>query len=178
MLHLYPIKWNIKVTNEIMSLLIPTKPDFIPNQNVHHKAIARPNGTSSFIHNETSCNIASQVRLHLVNRSKNAANRSIVQQWTFETMDAHGNVNHHVGGDEFYATYHHNETVPESSKDHPTATAKVKDMGDGTYHLQFISSPMATANHFLDKEQRESYEQFITDLVQNANGHGNILDIN
>ena len=46
MLHLYPIKWNIKVTNEIMSLLIPTKPDFIPNQNVH-KAIAIPNDVGS-----------------------------------------------------------------------------------------------------------------------------------
>jgi hypothetical protein len=74
-------------------------------------------------------------------------------------------------------TYHHKSLlyqdkalrVSESSPDRPTATATVKYMGGGTYHLQFISSPMATANHFLDKERRESHEQLIADLV--ANGH-------
>ena len=99
---------NSMQQNEIISLLIPPKPDFIPNQNVH-KAIATPNGTTptSFIYNETSCNITSQVQLRIVNRS-NAANTSIFQQWTLETMDAHVNIKH-VGGDEFYATY---STVP------------------------------------------------------------------
>lgn len=161
--------------NEILSLLIPPKPDFIPNQNVH-KAIATSNGTTTtpLIYKGKSCNITSQVRLHVVNKRNNAANTSIVQQWTLETMDEHGNTKH-VGGDEFYVTYHHNsflyrdDTVPESSPDHPTATATVKDMGDGTYHLQFVSSPMATANHFLDKEKRESHARLIADLVANGN---------
>jgi hypothetical protein len=99
---------NSMQQNEIISLLIPPKPDFIPNQNVH-KAIATPNGTTptSFIHNETSCNITSRVQLRVVNRS-NAANTRIFQQWTLETIDEHGNIKH-VGGDEFYATY---STVP------------------------------------------------------------------
>ena len=72
---------SLQQQNEIISLLIPPKPDFIPNQNVHkaiatvHPIMERQPHLSS-----TMKNLAISHLRYDYTQSKNAANASIVQQ--------------------------------------------------------------------------------------------------
>lgn len=82
----------------------------------------------------------SQIRII---RSSSSAACSI---WTIQTYDGKGNAKT-VGGDEFYLEFFHDfrdsydQYMPEVK--HPLAVAKVLDREDGTYDLDFITSPIA-----------------------------------
>lgn len=72
-------------------------------------------------------------------------------QWTLQALNEHGQ-DKHVGGDEFYVTftpsYHHPDEYSKlwsDEPDHPTAVALTADMGNGTYTLDFVQSPMSRA---------------------------------
>jgi len=115
-------------------ILIPEQPDQIPSAKIND-ATKPANLALSEI--SQHCSATSQVRLVISSSSK---------RWIIQTIDLDG-ADKIVGGDEFYITYHHNDTTaPKRSKEHPTAVAKIKDLGDGTYDLDFIASPMATVN--------------------------------
>jgi len=74
-----------------------------------------------------SCSVTSQVRV--------VQNNPL---WILESIDAKGNPKT-VGGDEFYVTYR-DDIVAKATE--VTAAAFIDDLGDGTYSLDFVTTPM------------------------------------
>jgi hypothetical protein len=73
------------------------------------------------------CSVTSQARI--IKKSP---------QWILQSVDASGN-DKTVGGDEFYVTYRDNKR-PRNGED--TAVALIKDLADGSYALDFVTTPM------------------------------------
>jgi hypothetical protein len=77
------------------------------------------------------CAITTQVRILRQNT-----------QWLLQSIDAQGK-DKGVGGDEFYITYTDNfERNRNSTKSKATAVALITDSQDGTYLLDFVTTPM------------------------------------
>jgi hypothetical protein len=74
-----------------------------------------------------NCSVTSQVRI-IQKRS----------QWIIQSIDANGN-DKTVGGDEFYVTYRDSKR-PQDGED--TAVALIKDLENGSYALDFVTTPM------------------------------------
>ena len=77
-------------------------------------------------------------------------------EWYIQTLDQFGNEKS-VGGDEFYITYTDNQQYdPAANTDEkeiePTAVAFVHDLNDGTYKLDFVSSPMGNFKNIYDND--------------------------
>jgi hypothetical protein len=77
------------------------------------------------------CAITTQIRILRQN-----------SQWFLQSIDAQGK-DKRVGGDEFYITYKDNfEGNSNSTKTKATAVALITDRQDGTYLLDFVTTPM------------------------------------
>jgi hypothetical protein len=74
-----------------------------------------------------NCSVTSQARI--IRKSP---------QWILQSVDANGN-DKTVGGDEFYVTYRDNKR-PRNGED--TAVALIQDLADGSYALDFVTTPM------------------------------------
>ena len=139
---------------KLQTLMIPEQPDATPTLKILDVMTMEPANANNItkltgthkdisIQNNTNqhCSPTSQVRL-ITTTLKN------VRKWTMQSLDQNGKEKT-VGGDEFYITFHsdlyyyHNEKAPDMNADHPLAVGKVEDMGDGTYDIDFISTPMA-----------------------------------
>jgi hypothetical protein len=78
-----------------------------------------------------NCTITTQIRILRQN-----------SQWLLQSIDAQGK-DKGVGGDEFYITYTDNfERHSNSTKPKATAVALITDRQDGTYLLDFVTTPM------------------------------------
>jgi len=70
------------------------------------------------------------------------------KKWLIQTYSNNDNTPKSVGGDEFYVTY----TADGGNTDHFTAAARITDLHNGKYELEFVASP--------------------TNLVDNTTSHG------
>ena len=80
------------------------------------------------------CPPTSQLRLQTSTRTNYNMKESGETSWIISSLDGHGN-SKTMGGDEFYVTYR------ENYSSQPTAVAYSVDQGDGTYQLDFVSTP-------------------------------------
>jgi hypothetical protein len=111
-------------------LLLPNSTDATAERKVMEQLV---NATALEEHNNPlhNCAITTQVRILQLN-----------SQWLLQSIDAQGN-NKGVGGDEFYITYTDNfEYNNNSSEARAAAVALVTDRQDGTYLLDFVTTPM------------------------------------
>jgi hypothetical protein len=120
-----------KATPEIPSILIPDYPNQTNVSAVEH-AIALSSssnkedaGVSPF----ALCNPTAQVQTLFTE-----------PHWTLITFDKHGNKKN-VGGDEFYIVYSDN-TLIRRPKSHQRLIALIQDHDNGTYTLDFVTTPM------------------------------------
>jgi hypothetical protein len=74
-----------------------------------------------------NCSVTSQVRI--IQKSP---------QWILQSVDANGN-DKTVGGDEFYVTYRDNNRPQNGNH---TAVALIEDLVNGSYALDFVTTPM------------------------------------
>lgn len=81
----------------------------------------------------SSCSVTSQVRV-LRNEK--------THEWILQSVDAHGN-DKTTGGDEYYVTYTLGNPPHGGRK--PTAVARVEDLGNGKYGLDFVTTPFPSA---------------------------------
>jgi hypothetical protein len=108
-------------------VLIPSEPDTIPLKQIPY-AVQLSNITGEIRDDQfRDCHVTSQIRLYMKDGER--------EKWYLQTLDPSVK-DKLTGGDGFYVTYH------SASKDHPTATANVKDFGNGTYELDFVTTPM------------------------------------
>jgi hypothetical protein len=78
-----------------------------------------------------NCSITSQIRILRQNT-----------QWLLQSIDSQGK-DKSVGGDEYYVSYSDNvEYNSKSTEPHATAVAFITDSQDGTYLLDFVTTPM------------------------------------
>lgn len=85
------------------------------------------------------CRPTSQVRIRQVGgESQNNTTTSTTTRWILESLDERGRPKQQ-GGDEFYVAYFDDS---ESANIDPTAVALVQDRQDGTYALDFVTTPM------------------------------------
>mmetsp|Transcript_3887 Transcript_3887/g.5937 ORF Transcript_3887/g.5937 Transcript_3887/m.5937 type:complete len:361 (+) Transcript_3887:48-1130(+) len=116
-------------------MMIPQQPDPSPKTKILHSM----NNTGDFF-DSINCMPTSQVLMNTIETKEN--------KWIMQALDEKGNKKA-VGGDEFYVEFfshaysYTDKTYPQKSADHPLAVGKIKDMNDGTYEVEFISSPMA-----------------------------------
>lgn len=97
------------------------------------KAIVLDDTNNDEVSPLASCNPTAQVRIAFTE-----------PKWTLTTFDKDGRIKH-MGGDEFYIVYYKNvDNVTAVSKDppEPTAIAFCHDHGNGTYTLDFSTTPM------------------------------------
>lgn len=77
------------------------------------------------------CSWTAQYRLKL-----HPSDNETDDYWALQSLDKHGNPKT-AGGDELYIMYHHRNRTKAS----PTAVAYARDQDDGTYRLEFHSTP-------------------------------------
>jgi len=130
-----------------MMMLIPSKPDPLPLQKIRaamEPANITDTGQDPILPDK--CNVTSQVRLMYL-RTSDQRLSSTSGRWIMQAIDLDGN-DKSIGGDEFYITYFHHsyhfEDESNPSIEHPTAVARITDMRNGWYELDFVVSPMAT----------------------------------
>jgi hypothetical protein len=111
------------------SLLLPNDTDAIIERRVMEQLV---NFTTLGENNPLrNCAITTQVRILRQN-----------SQWLLQSINAQGK-DKRVGGDEFYITYSDNvEYNSNSTEPHATAVALITDSQDGTYLLDFVTTPM------------------------------------
>jgi hypothetical protein len=109
-------------------LLLPNNTDATAERKVMEQLV---NITALEEHNNPlhNCAITTQVRIFRLN-----------SQWLMQSIDAQGN-DKGVGGDEFYITYTDN-VEHNSDETRATAVALIADRQDGTYLLDFVTTPM------------------------------------
>jgi GGDEF domain-containing protein len=114
--------------SRLPSLLLPNNTDATAERRVIEQLA---NATTSEEHNNPlhNCSITTQVRILRQN-----------SQWFLQSIDAQDK-NKRVGGDEFYITYTDN-FEGNSSETKATAVALITDRQDGTYLLDFVTTPM------------------------------------
>jgi hypothetical protein len=115
--------------------LLPNQPD-LSLTSVLERVIQGPSSLNPLL----NCSATSQVRIVSVN------NETADHYWMLQSLDANGQEKT-VGGDEFYVSFldtaYMNISYSDGGggDDHPTAVAFVRDQGDGTYRLDFVTSP-------------------------------------
>ena len=129
-----PPSRSLKNSSSSSVLLIPSEPDSRVLEHLSY-AWTEVNGTErlrvkedphlSRIRNGT-CPPTSQLRLDTTT-------------WILTSLDFSGQ-SKTVGGDEFYINYRNRDSKSRS----PTAVAHALDQGDGTYQLDFVSSPFSS----------------------------------
>ena len=114
--------------DDLPSFLAPDTPDVLPTTMVKRARVPK-NGTLPTNTNETSsCLVTSQVRI-IQGR----------QPWVLESLSIDGKPKT-MGGDEYYITYT-DDAMTNASSNSPTAVAFVRDRTDGSYALEFVTSP-------------------------------------
>jgi hypothetical protein len=128
----YDASDEIIVPNRTASFLIPKVPDSSAAERVNASIVAARNGTNTnnkeVLSPFDSCAPTAQVRIFPQQQSP---------FWTLQALDVTG-TRKTVGGDEFYITYRRDE----SSSIDPSAVALIHDNKDGTYTLDFFTTPM------------------------------------
>jgi hypothetical protein len=112
-------------------MLIPSEPDTIPLKKIRY-AMQLANITGTIRDSLRACRVTSQIRLYM-----KAGRRG---KWYLQTLDSFGK-DKLTGGDEFHVTFH-SASKCDDMRQHPTVTANVKDFGNGTYELDFVTTPM------------------------------------
>ena len=115
-------------------LVIPSEPDLTCKGKVL-SAIENvvPFNESQF----AKCPITSQVKIIVPSQNETSS------KWILQSLDEHGNPKS-VGGDEYYITWTDNTAVPDPKFNitHATLIARAWDQNDGSYVLDFATSPM------------------------------------
>jgi hypothetical protein len=92
------------------------------------------------------CNATSQVRIRIP-PSTATSSTTTTSRWILQAMDGAGR-DKRVGGDEFYIAYSSNSdtttTATHGGNDVVTAVAFVEDRHDGSYALDFVTTPTTT----------------------------------
>jgi hypothetical protein len=114
--------------------LIPDTPDPLPLSKIHNAipSNADPDPLKT-------CNVTTQVRIQIKENH---------DPWILQSLDSNGNIKT-SGGDVFYIVYHDqsnndraNIDVNSNQSSHPTAVAIIQDLMDGTYSLDFTTTPL------------------------------------
>lgn len=115
-------------------VMIPSDPDLTCKSKVL-SAIENvmPFNESRFV----TCPITSQVQIIVPNQNETTS------KWILQSLDEDGNPKS-VGGDEYYITWTDDTAVPDPkiNMTHATLIARALDQSDGTYILDFATSPM------------------------------------
>jgi hypothetical protein len=121
---------TIHVKSRVPFLLLPNSTDATAERRVLKQLgnVTTLGEENNPLHN---CSITSQVGILRLD-----------SQWLLQSIDAQGN-DKGVGGDEFYITYTDNvEHNSNSTKPKATSVALITDRHDGTYLLDFVTTPM------------------------------------
>lgn len=139
------------------TFLIPQEPDSLSMERMKQANITlSPPATVSM----NACPLTSQVRL-VVSRRDN-------QHWIIESLDVNGN-RKTMGGDEYYVTYTDDAATTTSTG--PTAVAFVRDLGDGTYELRFVTTPSLNTTTTITTKSAQSGTVSITLQYSCGIGH-------
>ena len=123
-------KTTLPSTADYRSFIVPQVPNDYPTRMMNRAFPPRTNVTT----NDTtysSCLVTSQVQLVPHER-----------HWILSSFDIHGTPKN-IGGDEYYVTYK-DDSMIDSARNSPTAVAMVQDFQNGSYKLQFVTSPSLT----------------------------------
>lgn len=114
----------------VFSYMAPPEPSPIPQERVYGGIhVDSPEKTLDFF--TDGCRVTSQVRVVATS-----------PKWIVQTFDLNGE-RKYMGGDELYVTYTDSSANGIVGKgEFPTAVAKMKDLEDGTYELDFVTTPM------------------------------------
>ena len=119
-----------------LQLLIPPEPDPSCQQKVH-AAIENvvPLNESRFLR----CPVTSQVQITVPNKEQD----ELSSVWILQSLDEYGNPKTQ-GGDEYYITWTDENAVPDAKTNitHAALVARALDQKDGSYVLDFVTSPM------------------------------------
>jgi hypothetical protein len=117
---------------EVVSFVMPERSDMRYSE--HDNMTAAEKVASEYVVRDKSdydplanCSVTSQVRI--IQKSP---------QWILQSVDANGN-DKTVGGDEFYVTYRDNNRPQNGNH---TAVALIEDLVNGSYALDFVTTPM------------------------------------
>ena len=120
---------------EPFRLLVPSAPD----PACHDKVLSAIENVVSY--NESrfaQCPITSQVQISVQNNDNDESSTV----WLLQSRDNQGSPKA-VGGDEYYITWTNENAVPDANNiTHATLVARAQDQNDGTYILDFATSPM------------------------------------
>jgi hypothetical protein len=128
-------------TSTTILALLPPHPDLSVTRELQ-KVIQ--NSPSGGLNNPLlNCSATSQVRISSIQESETGNDH----YWMLESLDGTGQKKT-IGGDEFYISYLDEAYMnTNSSSHHPTAVAFVRDQQDGTYRLDFVTSPFNYKPH-------------------------------
>jgi hypothetical protein len=121
---------TIHVKSRVPFLLLPNSTDATAENRVLKQLVnvTTLDEENNPLHN---CSVTTQVGIFRLD-----------SQWLLQSIDAQGN-DKGVGGDEFYITFTDNvERNSNSSERKATAVALITDRQDGTYLLDFVTTPM------------------------------------
>jgi hypothetical protein len=130
--------------DDLIAFVIPAEPDRAISSMLQESR----DDSSSSLHDISCTSPTSQVRII-----------AKCPHWELQALDASGLVKQ-TGGDEFYITYtdrahqlkHQSidDSVTSTRQPHPTAIARLEDLHNGRYILDFISSPLNHRHHRLE----------------------------
>jgi hypothetical protein len=129
-------------SSDSLLLLVPPEPD----PSCKHKVLAAienvvPLNESRFVR----CPVTSQVQISTPKNEQDESSSS----WILQSLDEYGNPKSE-GGDEYYITWTDENAVPDvkSNITHATLVARALDQKDGSYVLDFVTSPMNPSPKF------------------------------
>jgi hypothetical protein len=118
---------NAKTKTLVNQILLPAEPDSQVEKKL--KSWIRADADKGEISPLTNCSATSQVRIQQYSDAS----------WTLVSLDTKGR-NKTMGGDEYYVTY------TDASSKTVTLVAFYHDNGDGTYNLDFSTTPLNAVN--------------------------------
>jgi hypothetical protein len=133
-------KHNVVEKDEILSFIMPERRgkrylefgNMTAAEKVASDYVVRDGHKSDYPYDPlANCSVTSQVRI--IQKSRNS-------QWILQSVDTNGN-DKAEGGDEFYVTYTDNQRLQTKNRNH-TAVALISDLENGSYALDFVTTPM------------------------------------
>ena len=117
---------KIHAAADDITIVIPEEPIASIQSRLEEIIVLRGNETSPL----RNCSPTAQAKIKVTN-----------DKWILQTIDCFGREKH-IGGDEMYITYTDNNATSIEGDPPPTAVALIEDLSDGTYLLQFSTTPM------------------------------------
>lgn len=127
---------STRIDDYYSSFIVPKVPDIYPTEMISKAFVPRNTSLPATTYTTVWCSVTSQVRV---------LQRHDDSHWIIQSLDINGSPKR-IGGDEYYVTYTDNTMATTTPKQHsPTAVAFVTDLEDGSYKLDFVTSPSLTA---------------------------------